>query len=63
MVGFRFSIRLVLGPNGVVLGASVNQYVTALLYVGYLDVNIMDLRLYDLFNQAGQVVSGGSAGS
>lgn len=39
----------VAGPNGVANTAS--------LYVGDLDVNITDSQLYDLFIQAGQVLS------
>lgn len=49
------------GPNGLETaaggGAGVNQFGTTSLYVGDLDFNVTDSQLYDLFNQAGQVVS------
>jgi polyadenylate-binding protein len=49
------------GPNGLETaaggGAGVNQFGTTSLYVGDLDFSVTDSQLYDLFNQAGQVVS------
>jgi polyadenylate-binding protein len=50
------------GPNGLETAAGgaaagVNQFGTTSLYVGDLDFNVTDSQLYDLFNQAGQVVS------
>ncbi|KAJ6804023.1 polyadenylate-binding protein 2-like [Iris pallida] len=37
--------------------AGANQFPTTSLYVGDLEVNVMDNQLYDLFNQVGPVVS------
>jgi polyadenylate-binding protein len=49
------------GPNGLETaaggGAGVNQFGTTSLYVGDLDFSVTESQLYDLFNQAGQVVS------
>jgi polyadenylate-binding protein len=48
------------GANGVAVtgaGAAASQFPPTSLYVGDLDLAITDSQLYDLFNQAGQVVS------
>ncbi|KAF7810992.1 polyadenylate-binding protein 2-like [Senna tora] len=45
------------GANGAPASGGANQFVTTSLYVGDLDVNVTDSQLYDLFSQAGQVVS------
>ncbi|KAJ6849203.1 polyadenylate-binding protein 2-like [Iris pallida] len=37
--------------------AGANQFLTTSLYVGDLEVNLMDNQLYDLFSQVAQVVS------
>lgn len=38
-------------------GGVVNQFKPTSLYVGDLDINVTDTQLYQLFNQAGQVIS------
>ena len=43
-------------PNGAA-GAGGNQFVTTLLYVGDLELNVNDSQLYDLFSQMGAMVS------
>lgn len=45
------------GANGAPATGGTNQFVTTSLYVGDLDVNVTDSQLYDLFSQAGTVVS------
>lgn len=43
--------------QAVTVGASGSAQFMTSLYVGDLDVNVMDSQLYDLFSQMGDVVS------
>ncbi|XVE55855.1 hypothetical protein DITRI_Ditri03aG0190900 [Diplodiscus trichospermus] len=45
------------GPNGVASGPGGPQFMPTSLYVGDLDVAVTDEQLFQLFNQAAQVVS------